>query len=236
VTGAAGDADSLVQRAIDSVLEQIPDLVDPVSPENSAKYQPWAEKFAPASKNKRPLDELLAEYAARIAANPDAVAGRPSAKHPVAAFFDRFGQPRGKTTGSSRRRGRGGRGGGQGAPVAPPPQQPQAQKQQPQPQRRQPRPAEAAPAPAAQQPPTEGKSAAARRRRRRPSGRRGRGGGGGGGGEGASAGPSRAAVPSRHRPNNVRESPFLRLALSPPALAKLPAWCSSSSAASPAAS
>jgi hypothetical protein len=189
VTGAAGDADSLVQRAIDSVLEQIPDLGDPVSPENSAKYQPWAEKFAPASKNKRPLDELLAEYAARIAANPGAMAGTPSAKHPVAAFFDRFGQPRGKTTGS-RRRGRGGRGGGQVAPAAPPPQ---PQKQQPQPQRRQPRqprPAEAAPAPAAQQPPAEGKSAAARRRRRRPSGRRGRGGGGGGGGEAASPGRS----------------------------------------------
>jgi hypothetical protein len=188
---AAGDADSLVQRAIDSVLEQIPDLGDPVSPENSAKYQPWAEKFAPASKNKRPLDELLAEYAARIAANPDAVAGTPSAKHPVAAFFDRFGQPRGKTTGS-RRRGRGGRGGGQGAPAAPPsqPQQPQQPQHPQKPQQRRPqrpqRPPEAAAAPP---PPAEGKSAAARRRRRRPSGRRGRGGGGGGGGgEGGSPG------------------------------------------------
>ncbi|HEV7466523.1 MAG TPA: hypothetical protein VGP96_09480 [Candidatus Dormibacteraeota bacterium] len=192
MTGAAGDADSLVQRAIDSVLEQIPDLGDPVSPENSAKYQPWAEKFAPASKNKRPLDELLAEYAARIAANPGAVAGTPSAKHPVAAFFDRFGQPRGKTTGS-RRRGRGGRGGGQGAPAAPPPpqqQQPPRRQQPQQPQQprqqRQPRPPETA---AAQQPPAEGKSAAARRRRRRPSGRRGRGGGGGGGGGGEGGSP-----------------------------------------------
>jgi hypothetical protein len=194
VTGSAGDADSLVQRAIDSVLEQIPDLGDPVSPENSAKYQPWAEKFAPASKNKRPLDDLLAEYAARIAATPGAVAGTPSAKHPVAAFFDRFGQPRGKTTGSSRRRGRGGRGAGQGAPAAPPPQpqeQPQKQQQR-RPQRQQRPPEAAAPQPPAAAAAAEGKSAAARRRRRRPSGRRGRGGGGGAGGGGEGGSPGRS--------------------------------------------
>ena len=91
MTGAAGEPDSIVQRAIDSVLEQLPNLSDdPVDPEKSAKYQPWADTVAPPSKNKRPLSELLAEYAARIAADPEAVAGTPNARHPVAAFFDRF--------------------------------------------------------------------------------------------------------------------------------------------------
>jgi hypothetical protein len=183
VTGAAGEPDSLVQRAIESVLGQLPDLGDPVSPEDSAKYQPWAENVAPASKNKRPLSELLAEYAARIAADPEAVAGTPSARHPVIAFFDRFGPSRRQGT---RRRGRGGRGGGQGAPAAPPPQPQPPQRQRQRPPQRSPQTA-AQPPPAGQPPPAE-RSGTSRRRRRRPSGRRGRGGGGGGGGGGPAEG------------------------------------------------
>ena len=95
-----------MQRAIESVLEQVPDLGDEASPEESPKYQPWAETVAPPSKNKRPLAELLAEYEARIAADPDARAGAPAAKHPATAFFERFDQGR-KPPG--RRRGRSGR-------------------------------------------------------------------------------------------------------------------------------
>src|SRR5207302_4406339 len=78
--------DSLVERAIESVLEQVPD-VPGEEPEANAKYQPWADTAAPPGKNKRPLEELLAEYATRVAADPDARAGHPQAKPPGLAFF-----------------------------------------------------------------------------------------------------------------------------------------------------
>jgi hypothetical protein len=179
--GAQGlhDAEDLVERAIESVLEQVPDVADE-EPEGSAKLQPWAETAAPPSKNKRPLSELLEQYAARVAADPDATAGRPRGQHPVAAFFARFtpqsggGRDAGAGGGRGRRR-RGRRGAAQPgtAAAAPQPgggrQPPRGQRQQPQ----QPRPAA-----------TAGGEAAAggpRRSGRRRGRRRGRGGGGGGG-------------------------------------------------------
>jgi hypothetical protein len=219
--------ETLVQRAIESVLEQLPDVGDDASLEESPKYQPWAETVAPPSKNKRPLSELLAEYAARVAADPDAKAGAPAAKHPVAAFFDRFGPGR-KPTG--RRRGRGGRGStgstgavpagagaGRGRGTPPPPPRPAGQR------------------PPAQRPPDagapgEGEGSTGRRRRRRPSGRRGRTGGGGGGA------PAPAGSPACPR----RLGQALRGAWPPPGarrgrLDTLPE-CSRSCVASPAGS
>ena len=85
---------SLVDLAIESVLEQVPDVGEAAPPEQSVKYQPWADTVALPAKNKRPLDELLAEYAARVEAAPDAVAPRPAGKPPGTTYFDRFGQPR----------------------------------------------------------------------------------------------------------------------------------------------
>jgi hypothetical protein len=114
-------ADRLVARAIESVLDQVPGGVDTTVPEpGSAKLQPWAETAAPVGRNKRPLDELLAELEQRVAADPQARATLPRTRHPALAFFDRFGrQPGQPATGSSAgdggsRRRRRRRGGGQG--------------------------------------------------------------------------------------------------------------------------
>jgi hypothetical protein len=118
-------ADRLVARAIESVLDQVPGSVDTTMPEpGSAKLQPWAETAAPVGRNKRPLEELLAELEQRVAADPRARATLPRTRHPALAFFDRFGRQPGQPAtgspagegGSKRRRRR--RGGGQGGQPA----------------------------------------------------------------------------------------------------------------------
>lgn len=181
------DAEDFIERAIESVLEQVPEVADD-APEGSAKLQPWAETAAPPSKNKRPLSELLEQYAARVAADPEAVAGRPRGQHPVAAFFARFtpqggGRSAEGAGGGRGRRRRGRRGAPQEAAPAPQKQQPAAQQRgggrpprgpRPQGEQRPPRQPGAAP--------QEGGQRRSRHRRRR-----GRGGGGGGGGGGAPA-------------------------------------------------
>jgi len=62
-------AEAIAERAIGSVLEQLPAGDDPNSLETSVRYQPWADTAAPAGKNKRPLEELLAELSARVEAS-----------------------------------------------------------------------------------------------------------------------------------------------------------------------
>ena len=165
----------LVERAIESVLDQVPDLPDMDVPETGTRMQPWADVAAPAGKNKRPLDELLSEFAERIAANPDAKAGHPDAPRPEEVFFEhlarsgRSGQAAGSSGGGSRRRRRRRGGGGEHpgtqAATAPGLSQPTNGRR-------------------TQGPPPTGPSGGApggpKRRRRR--GRRGRGGGGTGGG------------------------------------------------------
>jgi hypothetical protein len=112
---AMAGAEELIERAIDSVLDQVPEAPDD-EPEGAAKLQPWAETAAPPSKNKRPLAELLEQYAARVQADPDAVAGRPRGQHPAIAFFARFTPLGGRGDGDGgggagrKRRGRRGRG------------------------------------------------------------------------------------------------------------------------------
>jgi hypothetical protein len=124
----ADDPDRLVARAIESVLDQVPGRVDTSVPDSgTAKLQPWAETAAPVGRNKRPLDELLVELEARVAADPQARASLPRTRHPALAFFDRFGrtpgQPgtAGEGTSRRRRRRRGGGGGQTGQPVEPAP-------------------------------------------------------------------------------------------------------------------
>jgi hypothetical protein len=116
----SNSADDLVARAIRDIIHSVPGDADDVTPVESATSQPWAETASPSSKNKRPLEELLAEYAERVAANPDARAALLSEPHPSASFFDRFGRSDGSTEGGRRkrrrrfggnRRGRGGAGG-----------------------------------------------------------------------------------------------------------------------------
>jgi hypothetical protein len=176
----AEDADRLVARAIESVLDQVPGSIDSNVPEGAAaKLQPWAETAAPVGRNKRPLEDLLAELAERVASSPDARATLPSTRHPALAFFDRFGrggrgQPAGPGEaatpdgGGKRRRRR--RGGGAARPGAPA----EAVDQQPV------QPGDAAPAPG--------------RRRRR-----GRGGGGGAASAGGQGGGTPAGQPTQQR-------------------------------------
>lgn len=170
-----GAPDELIARAIERVLHQVPPSDDAPLPEGSTKLQPWAETASPSSKNKRPLETLLEEYAARVAAAPDARAEIPGDRHPGDTFFDRFskrggggggGEGGGRRRSGGRRRRRGGDGGGATqAPAAAAPTAPKA------------------PAPGGQ-----GDAAQRSRRRRRRSGRRrGGGGGAGGGGGGGSA-------------------------------------------------
>lgn len=92
--------ETLAELAIESVLEQVPDVAD-AEPDVGSKYQPWADTAAPPAKNKRPLEELLDGYRDRVAQAPEARAGKPQGKHPAAAFFDRFGAPRRARQGES---------------------------------------------------------------------------------------------------------------------------------------
>ncbi|MGH7686054.1 MAG: hypothetical protein ACREN2_04470 [Candidatus Dormibacteria bacterium] len=100
----AHEADRLIARAIESVLESVPDVAGGDSPdaERSARAQPWAETAAPGG-NKQSLDELLADYAARVAAAPDARAALPSEPSPGEAYLQRL-SPKGG--GASRRGGK----------------------------------------------------------------------------------------------------------------------------------
>jgi len=98
------DTDEIVERVIESVLDQVPDLPDSSIPEASERAQPWADIAAPPGKNKRPLEELLAEYRARVAADPDAKAGAPNEKTAQELFFERLTAPAPSTSKRRRRR------------------------------------------------------------------------------------------------------------------------------------
>ena len=101
---------------------------DTLAAEASPKSQPWAETAAPPASDKRPLEAVLAEYEARVAAAPGARAGHPNEPHPGEAYLEKL-SPAPRSTGKrpkrrwqggrKRRGGRGGRGGG-GAEVARP--------------------------------------------------------------------------------------------------------------------
>lgn len=172
-TTTNADADELVARAIESVLEAVPTSGEEPVPDALARYQPWADTAIPSAKNKRPLQALLDELTARVEAEPEARATVPAGKPPMLTFFDRFGSPRregeGRTSRARRRRSRA-RGGGAAAPgstageARSQPARPPATAQQP-------------PAQRPQAATTDRPSEKTSRRRRR---RRGRGGGRGG--------------------------------------------------------
>jgi hypothetical protein len=119
------DPERLIRRALDSILDAVPEVHggEPADLEAGPKAQPWAETAAPPGRNKRPLEEIVAEYEARVAADPDAKAGQPAEVHPATAFFERLepvstqpGRRLGRRRwhgGRRRRSGRRGRGGEQ---------------------------------------------------------------------------------------------------------------------------
>ena len=102
----AAGADRLIAQALRSVLESVPELPggEIVSAEASPNAQPWAETAAPPGRNKRPLEELVAEFEARVLANPGAMAGAPGERHPADAFMERFAPGSGQRAGRGRRR------------------------------------------------------------------------------------------------------------------------------------
>jgi hypothetical protein len=107
----AGEADRLIAQALKSVLDAVPELPggELVSADQGPQSQPWAETAAPPGRNKRPLEELVAELEARVAAAPGALAGRPSEQHPAEAFLERFAPAKSRRPARGRRRrGRGG--------------------------------------------------------------------------------------------------------------------------------
>lgn len=106
----ADDPDRLIARAIESVLDSVPDVsgAETFGADASPKSQPWAETAAPAGRNKRPLEDLLAEYAARVAAAPDARVDAPQDRSPGEAYLERLAGGGGSRRGGKRRY-RGGR-------------------------------------------------------------------------------------------------------------------------------
>jgi hypothetical protein len=119
------DPDRLIARAIESVLDAVPEIPgsDKLAAEASPKSQPWAETAAPPASDKRPLETVVAEFEARVAAAPNARAGHPNEPHPGAAYLEKLSaaprttakRPKRRWQGGRKRRGgRGGRGGGGG--------------------------------------------------------------------------------------------------------------------------
>jgi len=103
---ADAEADRLIARALRSVLDSVPELPggELITAESSPKSQPWAETAAPPGRNKRPLEELVAELQERVDAAPDAVARLPGDVHPADAFLARFSPPTRQGHGRGRRR------------------------------------------------------------------------------------------------------------------------------------
>jgi uncharacterized membrane protein YgcG len=125
------DADRLIARAIESVLDAVPEIPggDMISADASPKSQPWAETAAPPASDKRPLETVVAEFEARVASSPGARAGHPNEPHPGTAYLEKLSpgarsatgkRPKRRWQGGRKRRGgRGGRGGGGGGGAAP---------------------------------------------------------------------------------------------------------------------
>ncbi len=108
------DPIQFVERAIRNVLGQIPESGDErvqKAPRTAQQaLQPWAEKVAPTSKNKRQLETLIEEYRDRIESHPNAMVVFPEKKRPDELFFEKL-QSRPKRRQRRRRSGGGGSGG-----------------------------------------------------------------------------------------------------------------------------
>jgi hypothetical protein len=100
----SGGADDVVARAIKELIDSVPGEEETPPPEaETATAQPWAETASPSASNKRPLETLLSEYAARVEAAPGATARLPTEAHPSTTFYDRFARSS-APAGSGRRR------------------------------------------------------------------------------------------------------------------------------------
>jgi hypothetical protein len=101
----AGGTDDVVARAIKQLIDSVPGEEETPSPESeTTTAQPWAETASPSASNKRPLEALLGEYAARVEATPGASARRLGDPHPSTTFYDRFAHAPERGGGGRRRR------------------------------------------------------------------------------------------------------------------------------------
>jgi hypothetical protein len=100
----AGSSDDVVARAIKELIDSVPGEEEAPPPEaETSTAQPWAETASPSASDKRPLEALLGEYAARVQAAPGATARLPTEAHPSKTFYDRFARSA-APGGSGRRR------------------------------------------------------------------------------------------------------------------------------------
>ena len=97
-------SDDVVARAIRELIDSVPGAEEAPPPDaETSTAQPWAETSSPSASNKRPLEALLAEYAARVEAAPGATARLPAEPHPSKTFYDRFARSA-ERAGAGRRR------------------------------------------------------------------------------------------------------------------------------------
>jgi hypothetical protein len=100
----AGSSDDVVARAIKELIDSVPGEEEAPPPEaETSTAQPWAETASPSASDKRPLEALLGEYAARVQAAPGATARLSTEAHPSKTFYDRFARSA-APGGSGRRR------------------------------------------------------------------------------------------------------------------------------------
>jgi hypothetical protein len=100
----SGGPDEVVARAIKELIDSVPGEEEAPPPEvETSTAQPWAETASPSANDKRPLEMLLSEYAARVAAAPGAMAQLSTDAHPSKTFYDRFARSP-APAGSGRRR------------------------------------------------------------------------------------------------------------------------------------
>ena len=92
----ASASDDVVARAIKELIDSVPGEEEAPAPDaETTTAQPWAETASPSASNKRPLEALLAEYAARVEAAPGATARLPGDPHPATDLLRPIRPPRG---------------------------------------------------------------------------------------------------------------------------------------------
>jgi hypothetical protein len=83
--------DNVVTRALRSVLDQVPTMPDTAIPETgNVRQQPWADVAAPSGTDKRSMEELVAEFEARIAQSPGTNIPANPGPSPSEAYFEHF--------------------------------------------------------------------------------------------------------------------------------------------------
>jgi hypothetical protein len=113
------DKDDVVARAVQSLLNQVPTTPDTAIPATALQQrQPWADIAATPGTDKKSLEDLVAEYEAKIAESPGAEIPPSPFASPSVTYMERFSRPAQRPGKRRRRRKRGpGTGAGSERPV-----------------------------------------------------------------------------------------------------------------------